>query len=218
MTTEAIRSAQPAQAVRWNEAGVRGLRLRGPSGTTELAVDGVFLYVQGQRPVTDWLRGVLPLGGDGCLPGSGDHATAVAGLYAVGDVRCGAEVKQAVIAAAQGAEAAVQAERFLRGRTAPTGGDPIPEPSGPAGGSMIRLGSIRTEVGFMQVARFFATSVGRGVRVAAGGVLLLAGLLGGTLWSDAVGLVLVLAGALDVCGLAVLFGGPFDGGRAGRRS
>jgi thioredoxin reductase (NADPH) len=95
------------------------VRLRGPAGEVDLAVQGAFLYLQGQRPVTDWLRGALPVAEGGCIGVGGDYATALPGVFAVGDVLCGAEVKQAVIAAAQGAAAAVQAERFLRGRDRP---------------------------------------------------------------------------------------------------
>jgi thioredoxin reductase (NADPH) len=106
------------KAILGDGAGVRAVRLRGPGGERELPVHGVFLYLQGRRPVTDWLQPVLAPGPDGCLAVGPGYGTAVPGVFAVGDVLC-TEVKQAVIAAAQGAEAAIQAERWLRGRSGP---------------------------------------------------------------------------------------------------
>lgn len=68
----------------------------------------------------------------------------------------------------------------------------------------------------MAVARFFASPVGRWLRVLAGVVLVALAYVGAPWWLGLVGGVLILVGAFNVCGLAVLVGGPFDGRRARR--
>lgn len=81
----------------------------------ELAVSGVFVYLQGGVPVTDWLQGQLELSETGCLRVDSEYQTAIPGVFAVGDVLC-LQIKQAVIAAADGAIAAIAADKYLRGR------------------------------------------------------------------------------------------------------
>ncbi|HEY5272248.1 MAG TPA: YgaP-like transmembrane domain [Acidimicrobiales bacterium] len=56
--------------------------------------------------------------------------------------------------------------------------------------------------------RFMATSAGRLVRVVAGVVMIVIGLVAGGGWCDlaVVGFVPLLAAAFDVCGFAPLFG------------
>jgi hypothetical protein len=73
-------------------------------------------------------------------------------------------------------------------------------------------------VAAVEVARFFASPWGRWLRVLVGAVLLVLGYLGAPWWVPAIGVVLILAAALNVCGLAVLFGGPFDGRRVQPRA
>jgi len=98
------------------EEKVEALRYRTPIGTEEtLPVAGVFIYLQGGHPITDFLGGQLPLSESGCLMVDSEYRTAVPGVYAVGDVLCN-HVKQAVVAAAEGAIAAMAVEKQLRGR------------------------------------------------------------------------------------------------------
>ena len=63
----------------------------------------------------------------------------------------------------------------------------------------------------MGFAQFMASSLGRGVRIAAGLVFLTWGLLGGGAIPVVLGAVFVAVGALDVCLLAPLFGAPLKG-------
>jgi thioredoxin reductase (NADPH) len=95
---------------------VEGVRfsLRG-QGEQTLPVSGAFIYLQGGRPITDFLQGQLPVSESGCVLVDGEYQTAIPGVYAIGDVLCN-HVKQAVIAAAEGAVAAMAAEKQLRGR------------------------------------------------------------------------------------------------------
>lgn len=88
--------------------------LRG-QGEQTLPVRGAFIYLQGGKPITDFLQGQLELSETGCLIVNHEFQTAIPGVYAVGDVLCN-HVKQAVIAAAEGATAAIAVEKALRGR------------------------------------------------------------------------------------------------------
>jgi len=98
------------------ERVVSGVRVSSPGQDDEvIPVAGVFLYLQGGRPVTDFLAGELELDSAGCLRVDGDLQTSVPGVFAAGDVLC-KHLKQAVIAAAEGARAAAAAERYLAGR------------------------------------------------------------------------------------------------------
>lgn len=69
----------------------------------------------------------------------------------------------------------------------------------------------------MQIATFMATSLGRGVRVALGILLIVIGItVGGTVgWLIAiVGLVPIVAGVANVCLIAPVIGAPFRGSNA----
>jgi thioredoxin reductase (NADPH) len=95
---------------------VEGVRvgLRG-KGEHVIPVTGAFIYLQGGRPVTDFLQGQLPTSETGCLTVDREFQTAIPGVYAVGDVLCN-HVKQAVVAAAEGAVTAMAVEKHLQGR------------------------------------------------------------------------------------------------------
>ena len=95
---------------------VEGLRLatRG-TGEQTLRVTGAFFYLQGGRPITDFLQAPRATGASGCLQVDREFRTGLPGVYAVGDVLCD-HVKQAVVAAAEGAVAAMAIEKDLRGR------------------------------------------------------------------------------------------------------
>lgn len=82
----------------------------------EIAVSGVFVYLQGNRPVTDYLMGQLDTTPEGCLRVDAQMQTSVPGVFAIGDLLC-THVKQAVIAAADGVIAAIAAEKYLNHRT-----------------------------------------------------------------------------------------------------
>ena len=88
---------------------------RGSKQEESLPVAGVFVYLQGSKPITDFVAGQLEVSEEGCLQVDRENQTAIPGVYAVGDVLC-SHVKQAVIAAADGAVAAISAEKWLRGK------------------------------------------------------------------------------------------------------
>ncbi len=68
----------------------------------------------------------------------------------------------------------------------------------------------------MAVARFFASPLGRGLRIVVGLILLILALRTGSVWEWIVGAFLVVVGAVNVCGLGALFGGPFNGRKVTR--
>lgn len=80
-----------------------------------IPVKGAFIYLQGGKPITDFLTGQIEISDSGCLIVDKEFHTAIPGVYAVGDVLCN-HVKQAVIAAAEGAIAAIAVEKELNGR------------------------------------------------------------------------------------------------------
>ena len=95
---------------------VDGVRIH-PRGSDEevLTVTGVFVYLQGNKPITDYLMGQLETTSDGCLVVDQEMQTNIPGVFAVGDLLC-THVKQAVIAAADGVIAAIAADKHIHGR------------------------------------------------------------------------------------------------------
>jgi thioredoxin reductase (NADPH) len=89
--------------------------IRGSKEEESLPVEGVFVYLQGGKPITDFVVGQLEISEEGCLQVDRENQTAIPGVYAVGDVLC-SHLKQAVIAASDGAVAAISAEKWLRGK------------------------------------------------------------------------------------------------------
>ncbi|MEW6217524.1 MAG: FAD-dependent oxidoreductase, partial [Candidatus Bipolaricaulota bacterium] len=80
----------------------------------ELPVDGVFVKI-GWKPNTEWLRGAVELTEDGYVKTDSLMRTDRPGLFAAGDVRDPLSRRaQAVIAAAEGALAALSAEWYTR--------------------------------------------------------------------------------------------------------
>jgi thioredoxin reductase (NADPH) len=78
---------------------------------TELETNGVFIFV-GTVPRTEFLKGKVDLDDRGYIPANEMMETTVDGVYAVGDVRQ-KFLRQVVTAAADGAIAAVAAEKFI---------------------------------------------------------------------------------------------------------
>lgn len=98
------------------EESVRAARFtRKEGGEEELAISAAFLYLQGGRPITDFLQDQLELSPNGCILVNNELQTTLPGVFAAGDVLCN-HIKQVVIAAGEGAQAAMAVEKVLRGR------------------------------------------------------------------------------------------------------
>ncbi len=97
-----------------NPLGVTGARLKNvKSGETrEIAVDGVFVAI-GHAPASELFKGQLAMDAAGYLDVKpGTASTAIAGVYAAGDVTDDV-YRQAVTAAGMGCMAALEAVRYL---------------------------------------------------------------------------------------------------------
>jgi len=95
---------------------VDGARFRqGSEGEQTIPVSGAFIYLQGGRPITDFLQGQLELNEGGCIAVDSEYRTSAPLVSAVGDVIC-THVKQVVVAAGEGASAGMAVEKVLRGR------------------------------------------------------------------------------------------------------
>jgi len=91
--------------------GITVKQLRG-NEMTNLDVEGVFVEI-GLIPNSDLVKGLVVLNGHGEIEVSCSNETGVPGLYAAGDVTNVPE-KQIVVAAGEGAKAALQAHRYLQ--------------------------------------------------------------------------------------------------------
>ncbi len=79
----------------------------------ELKVDGVFVYV-GTEANSDLIKDLVPLDQNGYVIAGEDTTTDVPGLFVAGDIRK-KTLRQVLTAAADGAVAATQAEKYLMG-------------------------------------------------------------------------------------------------------
>jgi thioredoxin reductase (NADPH) len=82
--------------------------------TTSLEVSAVFIYV-GQRPNTDYLKGLVPLDEKGCIITNERMETKIKGVFAAGDIRQNSP-RQVITAAGDGVTAALSSEKFLGGQ------------------------------------------------------------------------------------------------------
>ncbi|MFN3346715.1 MAG: NAD(P)/FAD-dependent oxidoreductase, partial [Candidatus Bipolaricaulaceae bacterium] len=116
--------AHPRISFLWNvvveevlgEGWVRAVVLRdlGTGQRWEFPVDGVFVKI-GYEPATAWVRGVVELTEAGYIRTDPWMRTSARGVFAAGDVRePQGRAAQAVVAAAEGALAALAAERYLK--------------------------------------------------------------------------------------------------------
>jgi thioredoxin reductase (NADPH) len=107
-------TAFSAQAA-YVEGVLENVRTRNVSDgkTGDVEVAGLFVYV-GLAPATSWLNGVLTLDAAGRIAVDNDLRTPQRGLFAAGTVRAGS-AGRAASAAGDGAAAALNVDRYLRG-------------------------------------------------------------------------------------------------------
>merc|ERR1712166_852486 len=100
-----------------DNSGVTQIQLKQKSEEADelLKLEGVFIYVAGSKPMTEFLEGQdVALVDDEmqCENVSGEQ---VAGVYAIGDIR-NTPYKQVVVAASDGCIAAMSIDKYLKGR------------------------------------------------------------------------------------------------------
>lgn len=110
-------TVHPAARIREivGENRVEAIDLTAQGEEKSIDVAGVFIYLQGNLPITDFLDGQVSTSENGCIMVDQTFQTGVEGVFAVGDVLC-THVKQAVIAVAEGVTAAIAIDRYLHGR------------------------------------------------------------------------------------------------------
>lgn len=109
-----LRTGLKLEEIVGDDAAVNGVCFATPEGERcVLPTTGVFLYLRGNAPATDFLAGTLKTDADGYLLTNELLETSVAGVFAAGDVRS-KPVRQMVVAAGEGASAALVAERHVR--------------------------------------------------------------------------------------------------------
>jgi thioredoxin reductase (NADPH) len=94
---------------------VERIRMRDSGGESELALDGVFVYLRGSKPIVDFLQGTVEVSEEGCVITNRTMETIVPGVFSAGDVTC-TEARQVIVAAAHGCLAALSAEKHIFGR------------------------------------------------------------------------------------------------------
>lgn len=98
---------------------LKSLKLRNlkTGARSELAVEGVFVSV-GFEPDTAYLKGVVVLEPTGEIRTNERLETSMPGVFAAGDIRAGT-LKQAIVAASDGASAAHSVDKYLSGTQFP---------------------------------------------------------------------------------------------------
>jgi len=98
-------------------SGVERISVVDPAGRLQsIDIWEVFVFLHGNSPVVDFLGEVLATTPTGCIQVNKDNmSTSIEGVYAIGDVTC-KEIRQAVVAAAEGCIAALSADQYIHNR------------------------------------------------------------------------------------------------------
>ena len=104
-------------SIQGDEGGVTGVEIkpRGEESSNKLSLEGVFVYMSGSKPITDFLGDQVAFKEDGGVVVDDFMSTTVEGVWAIGDIR-NTPFKQAVVAASDGCIAAMAIDRFLNSR------------------------------------------------------------------------------------------------------
>lgn len=92
---------------------VEGVKLKNvkTNEITDFRTDGVFMFV-GTKPISEFAKGVVEMNEKGYIKADEEMRTSVEGVFAAGDVRV-KSLRQVITAAADGAIAAVNAEKYI---------------------------------------------------------------------------------------------------------
>ena len=100
-----------------NDGGVTAIKVKEHSqqDVQELSLEGVFVYMSGSKPITDFVGDQVAFKEDGGVVVDDFMSTTSEGVWAIGDIR-NTPFKQAVVAASDGCIAAMAIDRFLNSR------------------------------------------------------------------------------------------------------
>ena len=100
-----------------NESGVNGILIKNKEEVNpiNLALEGVFVYMSGSKPITDFVGDQIALKDDGGVIVDDFMSTNSDGVWAIGDIR-NTPFKQAVVAASDGCIATMSIDRYLNSR------------------------------------------------------------------------------------------------------
>lgn len=113
--TKLLYRTRPVEIV--GENRVEGVKIRHATGEEELLeTAGVFIFLSGSKPGTDFLEDQVPIDEEGFMIVDEYMQSAIPGVFAAGEVRR-SPVKQAVVAAADGAIAAMAVDKYINRRT-----------------------------------------------------------------------------------------------------
>ncbi len=92
---------------------VEGVKLKNvkTNEVTDFRTDGVFMFV-GTKPISEFAKGIVDMDQKGYIIADEEMRTSVEGIFAAGDVRV-KSLRQVITAAADGAVAAVNAEKYI---------------------------------------------------------------------------------------------------------
>jgi len=107
---------QSVSAIEGNEVVERIKVVDSDKKETLLELSGVFVYLHGSKPIIDFLGGNVELSEVECVVANKMMETSIHGVFAAGDMTC-TEVRQVVVAAANGCVAALSAERYITHRS-----------------------------------------------------------------------------------------------------
>ena len=107
---------QSVTAIEGNEVVERIKMSDADKKETSLEVSGVFVYLHGNKPIIDFIGGNVELSEEECIIINRMMETSIPGVFAAGDMTC-TEVRQVVVAAANGCVAALSAERYITHRS-----------------------------------------------------------------------------------------------------
>jgi thioredoxin reductase (NADPH) len=109
-------SSTNLKTINGDDDGVTGVTVQRKGGEPEeLPVEGVFVYVSGSTPITDFLENQVETNPDGGVKVDDGMMTSVDGVYGIGDIR-NTPFKQVVVAASDGCIAAMSIDKFLKKR------------------------------------------------------------------------------------------------------
>lgn len=107
--------AQSVLAIEGSDV-VERIKIAGPDKKESvIELSGVFVYLQGSKPVIDFLSDSVKFSETGCIVTNTMMETSVKGVFAAGDVIC-KDVRQVVAAASDGCIAALSAEQYISNR------------------------------------------------------------------------------------------------------